>query len=88
VSEEHIKRLVRETLAENQSHQHTHDDRSNEKAHFVPAWDAYCAQCGEPNPDFKPEVRCKSCGRVLGSRQIAEKLKACPTCGGHEAEPI
>jgi hypothetical protein len=76
--------LIRETLAESG----THGTGSNEKSHYVASWDRFCPLCGEPNPSFVDEVRCKDCKRPLGSRETAQKLKACPTCGGHEAERI
>ena len=58
------------------------------KPHYIGAWQQYCPTCGDKNPDFKDETKCKDCGTHLGAVEIAEKLKACPNCGGHNAERI
>jgi hypothetical protein len=39
-------------------------------------------------PDLKDEAACDDCGLHLGSREFAEKLEACPRCGGHKAHLI
>lgn len=56
--------------------------------HFIGAWQQYCPTCGDKNPDFKDETTCDSCGVHLGAKEVAEKLKACPNCGGHNASMI
>lgn len=57
-------------------------------AHFVGPWQQYCADCGDKNPDFKDETKCTACGMHLGSKDAAPKLKACPNCGGKDAEVL
>jgi len=69
--------------------EHTADHGHEEtKPHYVGAWQQFCPTCGEKNPDFKDEVVCDDCGAHLGAREIAEKMKACPNCGGHKASVI
>jgi hypothetical protein len=56
--------------------------------HYIGSWQQYCPTCGDRNPDFKDETKCDGCGVHLGAREVAEKLKACPNCGGHSASVI
>lgn len=51
------------------------------EAHTVKDWEPECRDCGEQNPNFKPEVECKSCGREMGSIVTARELgETCPHC--------
>jgi hypothetical protein len=59
-----------------------------DEPHYIGSWQQYCPTCGDRNPDFKDEVVCKDCGTHLGARATAEKLKACPNCGGQEAKAV
>jgi predicted RNA-binding Zn-ribbon protein involved in translation (DUF1610 family) len=67
-----------------------HDEHGHEegKPHYIGAWQHFCPTCGDPNPDFKDETICTDCGTHLGAKEVAEKLKACPNCGGHSAKVI
>ena len=58
------------------------------KPHYIGAWQRFCPTCGDENPDFKDETQCEDCGAHLGAKETAEKLKACPNCGGHKAKRI
>ena len=58
------------------------------KRHYIGAWQKFCPTCGDPNPDFKDETVCDGCGMRLGAKEVAEKLKACPNCGGKSAKKI
>jgi len=58
------------------------------KPHYIGAWQQYCPTCGDKNPDFKDETQCEDCGAHLGAKETAEKLKACPNCGGHSAKKL
>lgn len=64
---------------------HGHEDG---KPHFIGAWQKHCPTCGDKNPDFKDETKCDDCGMHLGAKEVAEKLKACPNCGGHRASKL
>jgi predicted RNA-binding Zn-ribbon protein involved in translation (DUF1610 family) len=48
--------------------------------HFS-AWQQFCPECGDKNPNFKDEVHCTNCGMHLGSVENVAKLKVCPSCG-------
>lgn len=54
--------------------------------HFLKPYDKVCSDCGEPNKDFKDETMCDpskgGCGKHLGALEFAQKLVACPECGG------
>jgi hypothetical protein len=56
--------------------------------HYIGSWQRYCPTCGDQNPEFKDETTCDGCGVHLGAKEVAEKLKACPNCGGHSASVI
>ena len=58
------------------------------KPHYIGAWQRFCPTCGDENPEFKDETQCEDCGAYLGAKETAEKLKACPNCGGHRAKRI
>lgn len=58
------------------------------KPHYIGAWQRYCPTCGDENPEFKDETQCEDCGAHLGAKETAEKLKACPNCGGHRAKRL
>lgn len=58
------------------------------KPHYIGAWQRFCPTCGDENPDFKDETQCEDCGAHLGAKETAEKLKACPNCGGHRAKKL
>jgi hypothetical protein len=47
----------------------------------IPSYMQFCPTCGDRNPDFKDEVRCRECGMHLGETEAARKLEACPNCG-------
>jgi hypothetical protein len=64
---------------------HSHEEG---KPHFIGSWQRYCPTCGDQNPEFKDETVCEDCGTHLGAKQIVEKLKACPNCGGTRAKAI
>lgn len=68
------------------------EERDTEKTpmpeHWVGPWQKYCTDCGGVNPDFKDETECQICGMHLGSREVAEKLKACPNCGSKKAKKL
>lgn len=65
--------------------EHGHEEG---KPHYIGAWQKYCPTCGDSNPDFKDETECEDCHIHLGAKEVAEKLKACPNCGGHRAKVI
>ena len=50
------------------------------KGHTWKAWQAACTDCGEKNPDYKPETKCDNCGGTLGTVEVAKKLDFCPHC--------
>ena len=58
------------------------------KPHYIGAWQQFCPTCGDKNPDFKDETECEDCHAHLGSKEVAEKLNACPNCGGHQAKKL
>jgi len=58
------------------------------KPHYIGAWQKFYPTCGDPNPDFKDETECADCHTHLGAKEVAEKLKACPNCGGHNAKRL
>ena len=64
---------------------HGHEDG---KPHYIGAWQQFCPTCGDKNPNFKDETECEDCHAHLGSKEVAEKLKACPNCGGHRAKKL
>jgi len=64
-----------------------HSHKENEP-HFIGAWQRYCPTCGDQNPNFKDETECVTCHTRLGAREVAQKLKACPNCGGKNAKVI
>ena len=64
---------------------HGHEDG---KPHYIGAWQQFCPTCGDKNPDFKDETECEDCHAHLGSKEVAEKLRACPNCGGHRAKKL
>lgn len=91
------KKEEQPTTTETHDHEHTEspppstpklDGHEEGKPHFVGSWQKFCPTCGIPNPDFKDETKCKDCGTHLGAFETANKLKACPNCGGHRAERI
>ncbi len=52
--------------------------------HYVKPWEKTCPDCGEPNPHFKDETKCKHCGAHLGAAATVEKLEKCPFCNSAE----
>jgi Zn finger protein HypA/HybF involved in hydrogenase expression len=64
---------------------HSHHDN---EPHYIGKWQQYCPTCGDKNPDFKDEVECRTCKTHLGAKDVAEKLVACPNCGGKHADVI
>jgi RNA polymerase subunit RPABC4/transcription elongation factor Spt4 len=87
------KRIV--PIDTNHDHQETSKDKLEESAknlpepHFIGKFQQYCPTCGDKNPEFKDETVCDpkqgGCGYHLGAKLEAEKLKACPNCGGTKA---
>ena len=67
-----------------------HADHGHEegKPHYIGAWQQFCPTCGDKNPNFKDETECEDCHTHLGSKEVAEKLRACPNCGGHRAKKL
>jgi hypothetical protein len=61
---------------------HSH---SPDEPHYIGSWQKYCPTCGDQNPEFKDETECSDCHTSLGEKAKAEKLKACPNCGGTHA---
>lgn len=51
------------------------------KQHSFKAWQAACTNCGEKNPDFKPETKCVNCNTITGAIEVAKKMDFCPGCG-------
>jgi hypothetical protein len=49
--------------------------------HSMSITDAFCPECGGPNPDFKDETECIECGHPLGAIATLDKVKNCPGCG-------
>jgi predicted RNA-binding Zn-ribbon protein involved in translation (DUF1610 family) len=74
--------------ASNETEKHDKHGHEEGKPHYIGAWQHFCPTCGDPNPDFKDETVCTDCGTHLGAKDVAEKLKACPNCGGHSAKVI
>ena len=72
----------------NQEHDHSSHSVSKEQPHFIGTWQHYCPTCGDANPDFKDETECSTCHTHLGAAATAEKLKACPNCGGKQAKRL
>jgi hypothetical protein len=51
------------------------------KEHTWKPWQAVCVECGEKNPEFKPETKCANCGTMTGAVEVAKKMDYCPECG-------
>ena len=72
------------------SHNHSHSEetmkKENEKhEHSTHSWDKTCVDCGEDNPDYSDnQYNCVDCEKPMGTKQEAEKAKACPHCSSTE----
>jgi hypothetical protein len=73
------------TATEPKTDEHGHTEGM---PHYVGSWQRYCPTCGDQNPEFKDETVCEDCGQHLGAKDLVQKLKACPNCGGHKAKAI
>jgi DNA-directed RNA polymerase subunit RPC12/RpoP len=81
--------VIISTIAPQASHDPEADHgHETGKPHYIGAWQRFCPTCGDENPDFKDETQCEDCGAHLGAKETAEKLKACPNCGGHRAKRL
>lgn len=82
------------SAAPKEEHNHEPEPQKEEPkheipTHFVKAYQPYCPECGEQNPnfkgfesapDFKDELECADCHKPLGSLDNVKSLKDCPFC--------
>jgi hypothetical protein len=95
VSGSDIEYLVEKAVAKalkNGSNAKGDSPHHEDAPHYLGSWQAFCPECENDadaaNPNFKDETHCVDCGAHLGAKAAVNKLKRCPFCGGHHAEPL
>jgi hypothetical protein len=78
---------INEKLKSIESHKHEHVEpiKEDKHEHAVHSWDKTCSDCGESNPDYSDkQYQCIDCDEPMGTKNEAEKAKACPHCSSDE----
>lgn len=55
--------------------------KKSHEDHSLKIHQAACTTCGQKNPKFKPEMKCKNCRSTVGSFEAVKEMEYCPHCG-------